>query len=356
MPARVAVVVKYYLPMVRISGIVSYLSLVVDELARGADVHVVTACPPGEAAGELRVGRATVHRVAGLFPARAARTVRRFRPDALLLVSGIYDLRQAAAYFAPFRALAGRRGGRRVFYQATNARDASTRALALTLRGFDAYVGASAEIVRLLERGFPGRTHLVEPGVDLARLRAVVASPRTAPHRIGFVNHLNAVKGADLAVDAMLTIAERRDDVDFVVAGTGEMDSEVDARLAGRLRVDRRGFVGDDERMALLASCDAVLLPFRTGVSVLGVSQTVLECMAVGAVVVGSRSGAIEPAIEPGVDGVLFDVPSEIVPAVERLLDEPARTEALRTAARASVERYDVRDRAADLARLLGVS
>lgn len=356
MPARVAVVVKYYLPMARISGIVSYLSLVVDELGRTADVHVVTACPPDADRGELVVGGATVHRVRGPFPLTAARAVRGLAPDALLVVSGIYDLRQAAVYFSPLRLPLGRSVRRRVFYQATNVRETPVRLVPTALGRYDEYAGASAEIVRALDRAFGSKTHLVEPGVDLARLRAVQPAARAARHRIGFVNHLNTVKGADLAVDAMLAIADRRDDVEFVVAGTGELDAEVDTRIAGRSRFVRRGFVGDDDRMALLASCDAVLLPFRTGVSVLGVSQTVLECMALGAIVVGSRSGAIEPAIECGVDGVLFDDPAAIVPEVERLLDDPAHADRIRAAARASVARYDVGTRAAELGRLLGVA
>lgn len=353
---RVAVVVKYYLPSPRISGIISYLSLVVEHLARRAEVHVVTSRATRDEPRELEIGGASVHRVDGPFPVRSAREVARLAPDATLVVSGIYDLRKAAVYFAPLSALPRSRAGRRVFYQATNVRAPAPVELGVVLRNHDAVLGASDDIVDSLTPRFGGRVHLVDPGIDVASLHAVEPERRRARHRVGFVNHLNHVKGADLALDAFVRLAGERDDVELVIAGTGDLAGEIGARVSGRPDFDVRGYLDDRERMALMASCDVVVLPFRTGVSVLGISQTVLECMALGAVVVGSRSGAIAPAITDGVDGLLFDEPGDIVPLVHGLLDDDARRDSLADAARARAGDFDVARRADALAAILGIA
>ena len=64
-------------------------------------------------------------------------------------------------------------------------------------------------------------------------------------------------------------------------------------------------------------------MPFRTDVSVLGVSQTALEIMALGRVVIGSPTGAILPAVQDGVDGVIASGPDEMREQIRALFAQP---------------------------------
>ena len=96
---RAVIVIKYYHPLSRISGIIGLLTPLTKYLARRYDVHVVTyrQTPPLEKVVH-REGY-TIHRVSPSFPVAAAIKVRALAPSIVLLVSGIhsYPLDQSSA-------------------------------------------------------------------------------------------------------------------------------------------------------------------------------------------------------------------------------------------------------------------
>ena len=133
------------------------------------------------------------------------------------------------------------------------------------------------------------------------------------------------------------------------MAGTGELEAEIRERLGGNNRVELLGFIEESERIELIARCDVMLLPFRTAVSVLGVSQTVLEVMAAGNVVLGTDTAAIKPSIQDGANGILRPL-DEISETLVDLLSHPARIAELGAAAREDALRlWGVEDRVQDL-------
>jgi glycosyltransferase involved in cell wall biosynthesis len=75
-------------------------------------------------------------------------------------------------------------------------------------------------------------------------------------------------------------------------------------------------------------------------------SWSMLEAMAAGCAVVASRTPPVEEVLRDGENGVLVDFFStaEIVDAIDRVLEDPERTQRMRAAARQTiVERYDLR-------------
>lgn len=328
----VAVVVKYYPPSERISGIIGFLSLLLDRAADDLDI-IVVAHQDDSIRPDVADARVRQRRVGTPFPARAAVEVRRLRPDCVVVVSGIFELDKAAVYFAPL-ALGMR--SRSVFVQATNVDKRRGPHVRAFLSQFDHVVGTSHDIVETLRAVGRDDTRLLLPAVELPQ----VAPTGVRSFDVGFVNHVNHVKGADLAVGAIRQLRSRRPGLSAVVAGTGE--------LAGQLRgadddgIEWRGWMDPHERDALLRQCRVVLFPFRTSVSVLGVSQTVLEAMAQGAVVVGSDTPAIASAIADGGNGILVGDPTDVshlADQVESLLDDESRVHTLAAAARDDAER-----------------
>ena len=352
-PRRLAVVVKYAAPTTRISGIVEFLRVLLRCMAGRYEVHVVSYDTDRTGPGPIELDGYRVHRVRFPFPVTAGRRVRSLEPDATLVVSGINDLRVAVPYFALLGTSLGR-NTRAAFLQATNVRAAPSAAFARVLRRFDPVFSGGPGIAEDFARRV-GRAVTVPPAVDVEALSAVCPADKPRPLRFGFVNHFTTVKGADLALEAFATLASEHEDVDFVAAGTGPLADDLRHRYATVPRIQFRGYVHERERLALMRSCDVMALPFRTDVSVLGLSQTVLECLALGVVVVGSDTPAIAPALRPGVDSLLVDGGDELLAALRSLHDDGDRLAAMSAAARDRAGEYDVRACASTLAEHLGL-
>lgn len=343
---RLAVVVKYFPPRERISGIIGYLTTLVRRLAEGHDVHVIAS---GDGS-PIPTDGYVVHGVGFPFPAMAARRVTALRPNATVVVSGINDLAKAVPYFALFEAIL-RHDHPRAFYQATNVRSDPSPALMRLLRRYRSVLCAGPLIWERFRPLAGQRAVLLPPAVDIRALGAVRPVAKLNNVRIGFFNHLTALKGADVA---LRTLTKLRGDIDLVVAGTGELGRRLLEDYQGHSNLSFYGFLPDGERFSLIASCDIMLLPFQTEVSVLGVSQTVLECMALGVVVVGSNTASIASAIRTGEDGFLFDSEAEMRAQLNLLLTDPKLRERIGQAAltRARAD-FDVADRARFLSDLL---
>jgi glycosyltransferase involved in cell wall biosynthesis len=334
------VVVKYAAPTTRISGIVEFLRVLLRHLAERWDVHVVSYDAEGTGRGPIDLDGYSVHRVGFPFPVTAGRRAASLDPDVTLVVSGINDLRLAVPYFGVLAASLGR-GRQAAFFQATNVRAGPSRAFTAVLRRFSPVLCGGPRIhadfaKRLGERALP-----LPPAVDVTELSAVVPAPKSRRLRLGFVNHFATVKGADLALEAFEALGQEFDDIEFLAAGTGPLGESLRSSYRHMPRLQFRGYLHEAERLALMRSCDVMVLPFRTDVSVLGLSQTVLECLALGVVVVGSDTPAIAPAIRSGVDGLLV-AEDELLPALRQLHDDDAGRTAMAAAARERATDFDV--------------
>lgn len=341
---RLALVVKYHPPSPRISGVIGFVSTLARHLAARCELHVVTSSVPGAPRHEETDGY-QVHRVAWPFPVVAGRAVARLDADACLVVSSVYDLRKAAAYFGVLHSMLDRRA-RRLFLQATIPSGVPPRSLHRVLRRTDRVLCAGEEIAALFRPAFGHRTEVLTPAVDVGRLTASARrDAQDSAFRVGFVNHLNAVKGFDVAARVFERLADELPDAEFVVAGTGDLEDRVPTGLGHRLV--HHGWMPEEERVALMSTCDVMYLPFRTGISVLGLSQTVLECLALGVVVVGSDTASIAPAIRDGVDGYVVDDEEAAIARITELVRDPALRAQLGAAAFERVRaEFDVATRA----------
>ncbi|MEZ5230006.1 MAG: glycosyltransferase family 4 protein [Acidimicrobiales bacterium] len=337
---RVGVVVKYYPPLERVSGIIGFLRVLDRALAGRCELHVITSRSWGDDKFLTLDGHA-VHRCAGIFPVAAGHKARSLDLDGIVFVSGIYDQRKAAPYVEAFSLALRRSSARRIFLQATHVDGRGNRFFVRALSRFESVLATSTSLRDQLAGQLGRPVGLLLPGVDVPD-QATESEGLT----IGFVNHLNRVKGADIALDLIRDALDREPRLTAIIAGTGEFEEEARHRFEGDERVTVKGFLDEVDLLETLGDCDIMLLPFRTGVSVLGISQTALEVMAAGNVVIGSDVAPLAEAVEHDVTGLLGPVDGlgELLRAV---LDDDERRRALGTAARDDVlRRWNIQDRA----------
>lgn len=136
--------------------------------------------------------------------------------------------------------------------------------------------------------------------------------------------------------------ASTRERLRVVLAGDGEIDRVVLAVRAAHLQstIDVRGWLSPQERDVLMAQAQVFVLPSYDE----GLPMALLESMASGLAPVVSPVGGIPNVISDDVEGVLVepgDVPA-LAAALTSLVEDDARRERLRTAARRRAEDFDV--------------
>lgn len=194
------------------------------------------------------------------------------------------------------------------------------------------------------------RVTTIANGIDLQRFLSASGlgvreefgiAPGTA--LLAVVGRLEPPKGHADLLDALEALrANRCNDFVCLFVGEGELRAQLQAEVERRALQECVLFTGlrrDVPR--LLAACDLVLMPSRWE----GLPIAMLEAMACGKPVVATAVGGVPDVIEDGANGVL--VPPGDMAAfasqLRRLLEEPARRQALGARARIDVlRRFDV--------------
>jgi glycosyltransferase involved in cell wall biosynthesis len=206
------------------------------------------------------------------------------------------------------------------------------------------------EVDEHLERGIgrPPQYAVVPSGVATGRLRAAAPARAQARARLGLPPHayvvaavgrLVPIKGFDLLVDALGEIAASVPGARVLLIGDGVERGALEAQ-ARRLGVADRlllpGTVSDT--VPLLAAADVLAAPSRNE----GMGRVLVEAMALGLPVVGTRVGGIPDVIDDGECGLLVpaDDAAALAAALVELGRDAARRDKLGAAARRRAEDF----------------
>lgn len=179
---------------------------------------------------------------------------------------------------------------------------------------------------------------VIPNGVDLPRFGS---ARRPAPGRIVMVGRLAPPKRQDLAIDAVLRLRTVHPEAELQLVGDGPGRAAIEA-----LADDAGGAVrllGTREDIPeLLAEAAVVLLASDYE----GAPLSILEAMAAGAPVVASRVAGIPELVVDGVTGILVEPGDSgaLADAIDSLLRDPERAEALGRAGRERAQTHYSRD------------
>ena len=159
----------------------------------------------------------------------------------------------------------------------------------------------------------PDRTHHIPLGADLARFtyvpdaRATVGIAEGVTHFL-FAGRFSPEKGVATLLDAVHISRAAFTDAGATVTlvGSGSQEAILKAKV-DELQLDRFvrfvPWVEQDQLPAWYSAADAFVLPSFTE----GFSRTVIEAMATGTPVIGSRITGTEDHVIPGQNGFLFE-------------------------------------------------
>jgi glycosyltransferase involved in cell wall biosynthesis len=358
---RVAVVAPRYLPDV--GGMEAYAAWVAGVVrdTPGAEVLVLTShrglrTGVGDVDGVrvVRLGQwLTLSNtpISPLWPWQLRRHLRRFAPDVVNAHSPVPFFADAAVVVSPAPVV--------MTYHAGSLRKGATGGLGgLVDRVLGAYerhvlprvlrrcaqlIGVSPVAMTMST----GRATLVPPGVD-THLFHPRPDPAPAEPRVVYVGRLETTsrwKGVHVLLEAFARVVAAVPDARLELVGDGDAvpGLRAQAELLGIAdRIDWRGSLPRPEVAARVREAAVVVLPSLTDAESFG--MVLVEGMASGVPVVGSRVGGIPFVVRDGVDGLLATPgdPVELATALERVLTEPGLAVAMGKAGRhAALERWD---------------
>jgi glycosyltransferase involved in cell wall biosynthesis len=210
----------------------------------------------------------------------------------------------------------------------------------------DRFVALNQAVTReLLDAGVPGERVLHIPnGIEVGTTPRLSDRELHRPARVVFIGRLHEQKGVDVLLRALAWIREWRPEAGLRcdVVGDGPLSDELSALARDLDVVSDVRFLGyRDDVAPFLGRADAFVLPSRAE----GISNALLEAMAVGLPVVASDVPGNADVVEHEVNGLLVEVddPGSLAAALLRLVDEPALRRRLGGEARRTVNtRYSI--------------
>jgi L-malate glycosyltransferase len=214
--------------------------------------------------------------------------------------------------------------------------------------GFIAASGAIRDI--LVHDGIPaGRVVVVHDGIDVDKIAHRQAADLHAeywlPHGVPVIVNVGALvahKGQKHLIEAMPMVLREVPDAHLVIFGEGELRASLERQIK-HLSLEKRVLLPGfrEDVLSLMKSADLFVMSSITE----GLGSAVLDAMAMGLAVVGTRAGGIPEAVVPGETGELVEpaAPEPLAAAIVKLLKDADLRRAYGDAGRRRVARqFDV--------------
>lgn len=166
---------------------------------------------------------------------------------------------------------------------------------------------AHSSVVRVIHNGVD--TKRFNPSVDGKGVRERYGlQGRIIVLFVGALTPWHGYKGLDVLINALWEVRRKRSDVALLVVGEGALKGRY-MRLAGELGLDGSvffaGYVDDASLPMYYAACDLAVLPSKDLSE--GFGLVLLEAMAAGKAVIGSKVGGIVELIREGENGMMAE-------------------------------------------------
>jgi len=194
---------------------------------------------------------------------------------------------------------------------------------------------------RLAARGFPAeKLRVIRLGVEI---EPTTATPEASdPPQIVFVGRFVEKKGIAHLIEAARMLAAHGNSARFVLIGDGPLAGDLEAQARDLPSVTFTGWLPSHEARRRVRGATALCVPSVVSQDgdADGLPTVILEAMADGVPVIGSRQAGIAEAVEDRTTGLLMPPgrAAALTEAIQIIVDRPAWCRAMGAAARRAVE------------------
>ncbi|MCF7889454.1 MAG: glycosyltransferase [Victivallales bacterium] len=170
-----------------------------------------------------------------------------------------------------------------------------------------------------------------------------------------FMGHYTKIKG----VDIFIALSQMPSMIGYEFCIAGEIPKKDKSLFKRVLEVGERSpnltvFGHLNSPQAVISNCDVLLIPYRSGATVLSVAQSALEAMAAGKPVITTPNTATNDLVIDGVNGYICSSISSMEERLLALKHDPCLYNKLAQNAVATIKReFDIEERAKQLMRFL---
>ncbi len=327
---RITILTGHFYPFTRPSGPTTLTRNIVDELLRRKiDVTVVCYQKKNELEHYFYNG-SSVYKYSPLDFLAFKRIIKKAAPSSLLILSSISGMKHLLGYYFVLSKCAPKTPI--TLYQTTEipkSHQATGWPWTSLSKKFTTILAGNQSILscfRLLEQH---NTGIVFPGVPVQDIQkqypAKSSPPKNTPFTVGFWGHIAFSKGTDLFVQ----IAKSCPGMNFILAA-GKAQNPKDQSLYEAIKLAAQsmtnlsyiGFIKNPQK--LMYQCHALLLPYRTADSILAVSMSAIEAMAMGIPVIGTQNPVLSPLISDGANGFICESSDDMIRHLTMLSETPA--------------------------------
>lgn len=339
---KIAIIARDFFPFDRPSGATSYLAQVVDALVKlNIKVKVMSVRKKGQSA-KYYYKSVPIVKFNNTDLIRLKSEVDSFEPDKVLLFSSISSGNLLWIWWLIITITLGK--WQMYLYQVTNMVSMGEPALIKLIISRIDGMFVTNDFLRKVFKNEKIFVKTIYPGVDTSS-EVFENKAKSKISSVGYFGHMSQIKGVDVFVE----VAEKLPDIKFyLVAGASKRKSDVEfanmiVRRAEKLKnIKVYGFV--DSPLEIMSNCDLLLLPYRDAGSILGISQSGIESLAMSIPVAGTKNQALEPLIEE-LDDRLYAANAVEFVGIIRRINKKSELEELSKKARALArEKFDVTD------------
>jgi glycosyltransferase involved in cell wall biosynthesis len=149
-------------------------------------------------------------------------------------------------------------------------------------------------------------------------------------------------KDYDSFVDAAMIICEKRRDIEFIAVGDGESFDRISQKIDARFKENIRLLGRQSDIESIISISDICVLATNSRVHGEGISNSILEYMALGKPVIASIGGGTNEIVEDGKTGILINPldPAGLAGKIEILINDPGLRDQMGRAGKERIQQY----------------